>query len=139
MAERITYLDSGSPSGVSSMPALAKTVLEPAVIDTCARAIRALDAEASGVYFVDLKENAGGTACITEINAGRFATMTNIHDLTGACNMAVLWVRLGMGEDVEVPDASDFGGDYYLVRAMDTEPLLLRAEDLQQRLVYTAA
>jgi carbamoyl-phosphate synthase large subunit len=134
MAERLTYLQSGSPSGVSSMPALAKTVYDPNVVETCARAIRALDSEASGVYFVDLKENADGTACITEINAGRFATMTNIHDLTGAYNMAVLWVRLGMGAKVEIPNASDFDGDYYLVRAMDTVPLVVRAEDVQQRL-----
>ncbi|HEY3230587.1 MAG TPA: hypothetical protein VGJ87_15290, partial [Roseiflexaceae bacterium] len=42
MAERITYLDTGSPSGVSSMPALAKTAFEPHVIAACKKAIRAL-------------------------------------------------------------------------------------------------
>lgn len=137
MAERILYLDSGSPSGVSSMPALAKTLYDPSIVETCARAIRALDRKASGVFFVDLKENEEGSACITEINAGRFATMTNIHDLTGAYNMAVLWVRLGMGEKVEIPNASDFDGDYYLVRAMDTLPLVIRAENVHARLIDT--
>ena len=41
IAERIVYMDSGSPSGVSSMPALAKTAHEPKAIDACTRAVRA--------------------------------------------------------------------------------------------------
>ena len=130
MAERIIYLDNGSPSGVSSMPAIAKTVLEPNVLDVCERAIRALDAKASGVYFVDVKENDAGEPCITEINAGRFAMMTNLHDLTGRHNMVSTYVRLGMGERVRFPEVHDFGGGHYLVRSVDTLPLIVSKEDL---------
>ena len=83
MAERITYLYTGSPSGVSSTPALAKTAYEPRIVRVCEKAIRALDAKASGVFFVDIKESDDERPCITEINAGRFATITNIHDLVG--------------------------------------------------------
>src|SRR6185503_7801076 len=108
MAERITYLDTGSPSGRSSMPALAKTVHDPYVIDVCARAVRAVDPKATGVLFVDLKESEKGDPCITEINVGRFATMTPIHDLTGKHNMALTFVRLAMGEKVEIPHAYDY-------------------------------
>jgi len=130
MAERLTYLDSGSPSGVSSMPALAKTVYVPEVMASASRAIRALDGQASGVYFVDFKEDENGVACVTEINAGRFATMTNIHDLAGEYNMAALYVRVALGEHVEVPGASDYAGDYYLVRAVDTLPYIVRGDAL---------
>lgn len=130
MAQRITYLNTGSPSGVSSMPALAKTVFEPRVVKVCEEAIRALDRAASGVFFVDIKENESGEPCITEINAGRFATMTNIHDLTGRYNMAVLHVRLALGERIKVPGASDFAEGYYLVRSIDTLPQLVHADDL---------
>jgi len=130
MAERITYLDNGSPSGQSSMPALAKTVFDPYVIDVCARAIRALHARVSGVFFVDLKENERGDPCITEINAGRFATMTNIHDLAGKHNMAVTYVRVALGKRVRIPNAFDFAEGFYLVRSFDTLPAMVRKEEL---------
>ena len=130
MAQRITYLDTGSPSGRSSMPALAKTVHDPYVIDVCARAIRAVDDNASGVLFVDLKESAKGDPCITEINAGRFATMTNIHDLAGKHNMALTYVRLALGKKVEIPHAYDYAEGYYLVRSVDTLPAVLGKDEL---------
>jgi len=130
MAERITYLPTGSPSGVSSMPALAKTAYDRRVVAVCARAIRTLDPRASGVYFVDVKESADGRPCITEINAGRFATMTNIHDLAGKHNMAATFVRLALGKRVRIPEARDFADGYYLVRSVDTLPALIRKEEL---------
>jgi carbamoyl-phosphate synthase large subunit len=130
MAQRITYLDTGSPSGRSSMPALAKTAHDPYVIDVCARAIRAVDDNASGVLFVDLKESEKGDPCITEINAGRFATMTNIHDLAGKHNMALTYVRLALGKKVEIPHAYDYAEGYYLVRSVDTLPAVLGKDEL---------
>lgn len=139
MAERITYLSTGSPSGRSSMPALAKTVHDSFIIDVCARAVRALDARASGVLFVDLKENDKGDPCITEINAGRFATMTNIHDLAGKYNMAVTYVRLALGEKVAIAHAYDYAEGYYLVRSVDTLPAVLRKEELFKGLRSVAA
>ena len=130
MAERITYIDSGSPSGVSSTPALAKTAFEPHVIEVCTKAIRALDPKASGIFFLDIKESVDGKPCITEINAGRFATITNIHDLTGKYNMAELYVRLALGEKVKLREAYDFAEDYYLVRSVDTLPVVIPGEAL---------
>ena len=132
MAERITYLNTGSPSGVSSMPALAKTAYNSTVIAVCKRAIRALDARASGVFFVDIKENAAGEPCITEINAGRFATMTNIHDFAGKHNMAVTFVRLAMGKIPRIRNAMDYAEGYYLVRSLDTLPAVIHMDDLDQ-------
>lgn len=132
MAERITYLETGSPSGVSSMPALAKTVLYPRVIDTCVRAIRALDPRADGVFFVDLKEDKRGKACVTEINAGRFATMTNIHDLVGKHNMAVTFVRLALGQKTGVRKNVDYAEGYYLVRSVDTRPAIIHRDALHE-------
>jgi biotin carboxylase len=130
MAERITYLESGSPSGVSSMPALAKTVFDSKAIDVCRRAISALDARASGIFFVDLKENEEGEPCITEINAGRFATMTNIHDLVGKHNMAVTYVRVALGAQCKLDQTVDYAEGYYLVRSVDTQPAIVHKSDL---------
>lgn len=130
MAERILYIDTGSPSGRSSMPSLAKTVHDSKAIGVASRAIRALDQRASGVFFVDMKERSAGDPCVTEINAGRFATMTNIHDLTGRYNMTVTYVRLALGEDIHIPNAYDFGGGHYLVRSVDMLPAIVPQDQL---------
>ena len=86
--------------------------------------------KASGIFFVDIKQNADGEPCITEINAGRFATITNIHDLAGVHNMAVLYVRAALDEKINVDSPYDFAEDYYLVRSVDTLPAVIRMEEL---------
>lgn len=139
MAERITYLNNGSPSGVSSMPALAKTIFDRRVLEICKQAILAVDARASGIFFVDFKENEQRVPCVTEINAGRFATMTNIHDLTGKHNMAVAFVRLALGERISIPGARDFADGYFLVRSVDTVPAIVGKEQLYQNIQDTGA
>jgi carbamoyl-phosphate synthase large subunit len=139
MAQRITYLDTGSPSGRSSMPALAKTAHDPYIIDVCARAVRAVDPKATGVLFVDVKENEKGDPCITEINVGRFATMTNIHDLTGKHNMALTYVRLALGRKVAIPHAYDYAEGFYLVRSVDTLPAIVRKDALLQDIESVSA
>jgi carbamoyl-phosphate synthase large subunit len=131
MSERLSYFGGGnSPSGVSSTPALAKTVFEPAVAEVCEAAIRAIDPEMSGVCCFDLKEDARGVPCVTEINAGRFAMITSIYDLTGKHNMAETYVRLAVDEPVHIADEYDVVEDHYLVRDLDTLPGIFDAEDL---------
>jgi carbamoyl-phosphate synthase large subunit len=127
--ERLSYLGTGSqPSQVSSVAALAKTVFEPRVVDICKKAVRALDPRASGVFSVDLRESAGGVPCITEINAGRFSSATNIFDLTGKYNMAATYVRLALGGPVDLRDEYDVARDYYMLRDVDTPPGVFHAE-----------
>jgi carbamoylphosphate synthase large subunit len=135
MAERLSYIESGSPSGVSSTPALARTAFEPHVTDVCTTAMRALDPKVSGVFFLDIKESADKRPCITEINAGRFATITNIFDLTGIHNMAVTYVRLALGEAAGFSEAYDFAADHYLVRSLDTLPVVVGASELFEGIV----
>jgi ATP-grasp domain len=131
MCERLSYLNAEHhPSGMASTPALAKTVWEPAAIEACEAAIGALDAGASGVFSFDLKENEAGVPCITEINAGRFCMITNIHDLTGCHNTAQSYVRLAFGEATGIEDPYDRAGEHYLVRDLDTLPAVLSADEL---------
>lgn len=65
------FSGAAQPSGVSSIAALAKTVRDPRVAELCSRAIRSLDAQASGIYCFDVREDSAGDPCLTEINAGR--------------------------------------------------------------------
>jgi carbamoyl-phosphate synthase large subunit len=134
--ERLSYITAGgNPSGVSSAAALAKAVIEPRVADVCAAAVRALDRHASGLYSIDLKENAAGTPCVTEINAGRPLAGTNLLDLTGKHNMATAYVRIALGEPVELHGEYDGADAWYMVRDLDTLPDLFHAEELFEGIV----
>jgi hypothetical protein len=130
MSERLSYFGGGShPSGVSSTPALGKTLFEPRVAEVCAAAIRALDRKACGVFCFDLQEDDQRSPCITEINAGRFAMITSIYDLTGKHNMAVTYVHLALDHLLDISDPHDVTEDYYLVRDLDTVPGIFHADE----------
>lgn len=127
--ERVSHLVPGThASAVSSVAALSRTVYEPRVTDVCSRAILSMDPKASGVFCIDMKEDARGVPCITEINAGRFSLSTNIYDLAGKHNMAATYVRLGLGEPVAIRRCYDATEDYYMVRDLDTVPGIFHAE-----------
>jgi carbamoyl-phosphate synthase large subunit len=129
--ERLSYFGGGSqPSGVSSIAALARTVVAPKVVDVCTAAVRALDPRASGAFSVDLKEDARGEPCITEINAGRFITMLNLFDLAGRHNMTAVYVGLALGDPVRIPTPYDTVEDMYFVRDVDTVPAIVHADQL---------
>ena len=129
--ERLAYLGAETrASGTSSIASLAKTVNEPRVAETCVRAIQALDPHASGAFSVDLKENRAGVPCVTEINAGRFITMMNFFDFTGAHNMSATYLRLALDEPVDIADAYDVAEDRYFVRGVDAVPAIFSADDL---------
>lgn len=130
--ERLAYFVGGgsSPSGVSSVASLARTADEPAVTAVALAAIRAADERASGLFGVDLKENAAGEPHVTEINAGRPLAGTNLLDLTGKHNMMVTYVRLALGEPVELQDERDVAADCYTVRDLDTVPGIFHADEL---------
>lgn len=126
--ERVTLF--GGQPGASSVAALAKTVREPRVAEVCAAAVRAVDRRASGIYCFDVRENARGVPCVTEINAGRFGMSTNLYDLVGKHNMALTYVRLALGEPVDIRDEYDAGEGYYMVRDLDTLTGIFHVDEL---------
>jgi carbamoyl-phosphate synthase large subunit len=130
-SERLAYFGgSGRPSGVSSVGAIHKTVFEPRVAEVSTAAIRALDARVSGAFSVDLKEDASGVPCVTEINVGRFLSGTTIFDLTGKHNMVLTYVGLALGEWGQIDEPYDVAPDYYMVRDLDTLPAIFHADEL---------
>lgn len=129
--ERVSYFGGeNSPSGASSLYALAKTVVEPAVVDVSLRAIRALDRRPHGTFSVDLRENVEGVPCVTEINAGRLVMgMTTIAAI-GVHNLAACYVRIALGERLAFDDPYDCPPDYYIVRDVDAPPGVFHADDI---------
>jgi hypothetical protein len=128
--ERLAYFGTDNiPSGVTSLSSLAKTVVEPGVAELCRTAIAAVAPRASGAFSVDVKEDADGRPHITEINAGRFFMAMTAFDRVLKHNIALTYVRLAGGEQVNYGDAYDAVDNYYMVRDMDTVPVVLHADD----------
>jgi biotin carboxylase len=121
--ERLAYFGGeNSPSGVSSLSSLAKTVADPRLVDVCRRAIEAIAPATSGAFSIDLKENRQGVPCITEINAGRFFIGMTAFSHVGKHNMPAIFVRLACGEPMTLREEYDAVEGYYLVRDLDNPP-----------------
>src|SRR5262245_19560393 len=129
--EKLSYFGGEShPSGTSSLSSLAKTVIDPRLMDICRTAITALSRSASGAFSVDLKENRAGVPCITEINAGRFFIGMTAFDQVSRHPVASTFVRLAMREPVELAEPYVTPVDYYVVRDLDTLPGVVSARAL---------
>jgi hypothetical protein len=127
--ERLAYQDgSARLSGTSSVASLHKTVRDEHLMETVERAILAIDGHATGAFSVDLKENADGQPCVTEINAGRLLSGTTIFDV-GSHNMAATYVRLGLGLPPRIRRVYDSPDDHYMARDLDTPPHLFDERD----------
>ena len=69
------------------------------------------------------------TALSTSDLAGRFGMSTNLYDLVGKHNMALTYVRLALGEPVDLRDEYDASEGYYMVRDLDTLTGIFHADD----------
>ena len=128
-----------SPSGITGTPSVSRIVHDPRLNEVGQRAVRAVDPRPNGAYSVDVKESSDGTPCITEVDAGKFHSTMPLWGyiavkhlgLPEYANLADLYVRLGMGEDVrDMPPQTDLLPDgYYLLRDMDVGAYLWREDD----------
>jgi len=128
-----------SPSGITGTPSVSRIIHDPRLNEVGRAAVKAIDPEPSGAYSVDVKESADGNKCITEVDAGKFHSTMPLWGyiavkhlgLPEHANLADLYVRLGMGEDVrDMPPQTDLLPDgYYLLRDMDVGAYLWREDD----------
>jgi hypothetical protein len=129
--ERLSYFGTDNiPSGVTSLSSLAKTVREPDVVDLCRQAIRVMFPGASGAFSIDVKHDGQGRPCITEINAGRLFMAMTAFDRVLKHSMALTYVQLALGEEVQLDEEYDGVEGYYMVRDLDTLPGIFHADDL---------
>lgn len=119
--ERVQYIFGNlTPSGQSSSPSVAVTVVNQEVNDVASRAIRAADPSATGVFCVDLKTDKNGKVMVIEINAGRFFTTSYFFSQAGI-NMPYYYTKFGLGEKVAI-DSKPFDNleaGIYWVRMID--------------------
>jgi len=129
--ERLSYFGVDNiPSGVTSLSSLAKTVHEPGVVGLCRDAVRAIAPRASGLFSIDVKGDASGRPHITEINAGRLFMAMTAFDAVLKHSMALTYVRLGLGQSVDLDGEYDGAADYYMARDLDGDPVVFHAEEI---------
>lgn len=103
--ERLEYIYPHlTPEGLTGTPVVARVVHDPEVNAVAENAVLAIDAVPHGIYSVDLKENAGGVPCPTEINAGRGFTTFGLWSLHSV-NFLDVVVRAGL-----------FGPEWWIAR-----------------------
>jgi biotin carboxylase len=137
--ERLEYpFKHVSPSGITGTPSVSRIIRDPRLNDVGQRAVRAIDPEPNGAYSIDVKESAGGAPCVTEVDSGKFHSTMPLWGyiavkhlgLPEYANLADLYVRLGIGEEVrELPPKTDLLPEgYYLLRDMDVGAYLWRED-----------
>lgn len=140
LRERLEYpFKHISPSGITGTPSVSRTVHDRRANSIAQNAVRAVDAKPDGVYSIDIKESSDERPCITEVDAGKFHTTMPLWGYIGVkhlrlppyANLADLYVRLGLGEDIrEAPPQTDlFPEGYYLLREMDVGAFIWREDD----------
>lgn len=123
--ERVEYMFGNlMPSGQSSSPSVARTVINQEVNNIAYNAINAVNIKPHGVYCVDLKEDKYGVPCVTEINAGRFFT-TSIFFSRAEANMPYYYIRLMFNDAIsdvfDLPKFNALPPNIYCIRGVDRE------------------
>ncbi len=133
--ERLEYIYAYlAPSGITGTPAVQRTVHDKRVNQTGTDAVQAVDSNFTGIASVDLKENAAGVPCVTEINPGRMFTTSYFFSYASkiirkdyAANIPYLCVKLGYEEAMpELPKYDALPKDLYWIRHMDAPARLVK-------------
>jgi biotin carboxylase len=134
--ERVEYIYPYlAPSGIMGTPSVQRTVHDARVNRIGTDAVLAIDSGFSGIASVDLKENAAGAPCVTEINPGRMFTTSYFFSFASnklrgdyACNIPYLYVRLAYKETIpELPKYDVLPAGVYWIRHMDAPARLVRS------------
>jgi len=134
-----------SPSGITGTPSVARIVVDGAVNEVATSAVEALDPRPHGAYSVDLKESSAGAKCVTEVDSGKFHSTMPLWGYIAVrhlrmpwyANLADLYVRLGLGEEVKdpIPRTDLLPEGYYLLRDMDVGAFLWREDGWKERVL----
>ena len=131
--EVLSYFAAGNnPSAVFSLSNLAKTIVAPQALEVALNAVHAIEQKPSGTFMVELKERIDGTPCITEINAGRFPAGVTALLASGGDNMVEMFACAALGEVSPRVDPKAPAAERYLVRDIDSLPMVLSPAELLQ-------
>jgi len=116
------------------MTGVGKTISRKDLDTISEKAILAIDKNPNGIFGVDLKENANGVPCPTEINIGRFFTTIQFFTELGF-NMPDIYIKLALGKKIPKIEKkyNPLPTDYYWLRSADAEPRLMHKNDFMKQ------
>ena len=121
------HLANRSPAGITGITGVGRTITRTDVDEVGRMAVLAIDPTPDGIFGVDMKENADGVPCVTEINIGRFFTTIEFFAQAGL-NFPDLYVRAATGEHVAPQQSLPEG--LLWIRSMDAKPLLVHESEI---------
>jgi carbamoyl-phosphate synthase large subunit len=134
-----------SPSGITGTPSVARIVRDEHLNEVAQAAVKAIDPRPQGAYSIDAKESASGEMCVTEVDSGKFHSTMPLWGyiavkhlkLPWYANLADLYVRLGLGEDVpaSIPRTDLIPEGYYLLRDMDVGAFLWKEDGWKEKVL----
>jgi carbamoylphosphate synthase large subunit len=133
--ERLEYIYAYlAPSGITGTPAVQRTVKDDKVNKIGTDAVLSIDPKFSGIASVDLKENAAGLPCVTEINPGRMFTTSYFFSYASKtlrkdyyANIPYLYTKLAYKEAIpEMPKYNILPSGVYWIRHMDAPARLVK-------------
>jgi len=133
--ERLEYIYPHlAPSGVTGTPAVQRTIHDAKVNRIGTEAVLAVDSSFNGIACVDLKEDAQGVPCATEINAGRMFTTSYFFSFASKIlrgdyygNIPYLYVKLAFKEAIpNIPKYDSLPENVYWIRHIDAPARLVK-------------
>ena len=127
--ERVRYLiPHVSPSGVTGVSGISRIVAREDIDRIGEQAVRAVSAAPHGIFAVDLREDAQQRPCVTEINPGRFISLSLFFARAGA-NLPLLYLNTALGDPVPaMPQRSPAAIGSTWLRCIDREPVFVPGE-----------
>ena len=130
---KVYFFGENKLSGMSSTPAIAKTLRDDVALETIFKAINTLTDRPHGNFNFDLKGRSDEEMCLTECNVGRFCMITPIFDRTGKHNTVEMYIRSAFDDNsVQIDNPIDIEEDCYLLRELDTEPTIISKSQLEK-------
>jgi len=115
-------------------PAVQRTVHDDKINRIGVEAVLAIDSNFNGIACVDMKENAEGVPCVTEINPGRMFTTSFFFSYASKiirndyfANIPYLYTKLAFREKLpDIPQYNVLPEEVYWIRHMDAPAKLIR-------------
>jgi carbamoyl-phosphate synthase large subunit len=134
-----------SPSGITGTPSVSRIIHDKEINRVAYNSVLALSKKANGVFSVDIKEDASGRPCITEVDPGKFHTTMPLWGYIASkhlglpwySNLADLYVRIGLGESPpeSIPSFDLLPSGYYMIRNMDSGVIIYREDGWKERVL----
>lgn len=124
-------------SGVTGVTKVGLTVSDEEVTQIAINTVKAVSKKPHGIFGVDMAYDKNGVPNPTEINISRFFTTVRFFTEAGI-NFPEIFKRLALGEEINITKGiiNPLQNGLMWVRGMDTEPLLIVKESIEQEILF---